>query len=321
MLHFLTGRLIQAIIVLMTMSVLIQGLITLMPGDPIDLMITTDPRITSEQIDALRKAYGLDQSFWQRYGNWLHMVLSGDLGYSRLYAMSVSDILSSRLINTAMLLGLGLLFSLMIAFPIGIAAAQRPHSSFDVTINMLCFAGISIPPFWLALILIIVFAVTLGWLPAGGIAPIGPHYWWERLEYAILPLVTFIIVTVGVYIRYIRIAVRNTMHHDYIRTARAKGLSESKVVWNHALRNALIPVVTVIALDFGTLFSGTLIIETVFDWPGMGSLIYKAIQGNDYPIAMVSLLIVTAMTLTGNYLADIVYALIDPRIRIDRHGR
>ena len=203
----------------------------------------------------------------------------------------------------------------MIALPAGIFAATRPYSLSDYGINLAAFAGLSIPPFWLGILLILLFAVTLGWLPAGGTADAGgATALWERLQYLILPIASLTIAGVGGHTRYMRASMIETLRQDYIRTARAKGLSESRVVLGHALRNAMIPVVTVIALDLGVLFSGALITETVFAYPGMGKLIFDAIMGNDYNLALVGLLLATALTLIGNLLADIAYASLDPRI-------
>ncbi|MCB2100817.1 MAG: ABC transporter permease, partial [Rhodobacterales bacterium] len=180
------------------------------------------------------------------------------------------------------------------------------------------FAGISVPPFWLALLLILLFAVTLGWLPAGG-QPLDPGGgFWDGAKYLVLPAVSLTLASVGGHTRYMRAAMVETLRQDHIRTARAKGLSERRVVLHHALRNALIPVVTIIALDFGYLFSGALITETIFAYPGMGKLIFDAIMGNDFNLALVALLFATGVTLAGNILADLAYAWLDPRIGFGR---
>jgi len=312
---FLIRRVFHSLIVLFVMSVIIYGLIGLMPGDPIDLMISADPHITSVDAARLRLINGLDQPLWSRYLNWLHSALAGDFGYSRLYAQPVWQVIVPALSNTLVLLLSSLTLALLIAIPAGIFAATRPYSLSDYGINLAAFAGISMPPFWLGILLILVFAVLLGWFPAGGTAEAaGAVTLWDRAQYLILPVASLTIAGVGGHTRFMRASMIETLRQDYIRTARAKGLSESRVVLGHALRNAMIPVVTVIALDLGVLFSGALITETVFAYPGMGKLIFDSIMGNDYNLALVGLLMATGLTLLGNLLADAAYAGLDPRI-------
>ncbi|HEX9570517.1 MAG TPA: ABC transporter permease, partial [Rhodospirillales bacterium] len=189
-----------------------------------------------------------------------------------------------------------------------------PYSKLDYAVNALAFAGISVPSFWLGLMLIVVFAVLLGVLPAGGTGELSKGGVWENLKYLVLPVATLTIASVGGHARYMRAAMIETLRQDYIRTARAIGAGETRVVLHHALRNALIPVVTIIALDFGNLFSGALITETIFSWPGMGRLIYDSVMGNDFNLALVALLLATLLTLVGNFLADVAYVWLDPRI-------
>ncbi|MBL6957870.1 MAG: ABC transporter permease [Rhodospirillales bacterium] len=314
MTRHLLDRLIQSAVVLAVMSFVIYGLMGLMPGDPVDLMISANPKITSEDAERLRALYGLDKPLIERYANWLGAALGGDFGFSRLHAKPVFEVLIPALGNTVVLLGASFALSLLIALPSGIWAATRPYSKTDYTVNLLAFAGISVPPFWLALLLIIVFAVLLGVLPAGGMGTVGAEGLWDTLKHLVLPVATITIASVGGHTRYMRAAMIETLRQDYIRTARAKGLPESRVVLGHALRNALIPVVTIIALDFGTLFSGALITETIFSYPGMGKLIFDAIMGNDFNLALIALLFATVLTLVGNLLADIAYVSLDPRI-------
>lgn len=316
MLRYVTLRLLQAALVLAGMSFVIYSLMGLMPGDPIDLMIGGNPHLTPTDAARLRTLYGLDLPVWQRYLNWLAAATAGDLGYSRLFGLPVTAVLGERLVNTLTLMVPSLLLTLAIAFPAGVAAARRPNSVLDGAIGLACFAGISVPPFWLALMLIMGFAVGLGWLPAGGLGPAGTGSAAERLPYLILPVLTLTLANLGGYTRYIRAAVREALRQDYIRTARAKGLPEGRTVWHHALPNALIPVITIIALEFGALFSGALITETMFAWPGLGKLIADAVLGNDYNLALVALLLATAMTQAGNLLADLGYAALDPRISL-----
>jgi peptide/nickel transport system permease protein len=296
------------------MSFVIYGLLGLMPGDPIDLMISADPKLTSEDAVRLRELYGLDKSIMERYGNWLGAALSGDFGYSRLFAKPVPDVLFPALANTVVLIGTAIGLSLLIGLPAGLIVALKPYSKLDYTINLLAFSGISMPAFWLALLLIILFAVTLGILPAGGTGELSAGGAWSKLQFLVLPVMTLTIASVGGHTRYMRAAMLETLRQDYIRTAKAKGAGQVRVVLVHALRNAMIPVVTIIALDFGFLFSGALVTETVFAYPGMGKLIFDSIMGNDFNLALVALLLATSVTLIGNLLADLAYAWLDPRI-------
>jgi peptide/nickel transport system permease protein len=282
--RFIAQRFAESLLVLAIMSFVIYGLIGLMPGDPIDLMVSSDPDLTPADGARLRALYGLDQPIVVRYWRWLTAALSGDLGYSRLHAR-----------------------------PVLVVAAVKPRSALDNLINMIAFAGISIPPFWLAILLIMLFAVSLGWLPAGGMGEAGGGLG-SRIEHLVLPLLALTLATVGGILRFVRAAMMEALRQDYIRTARAKGVSRGRVVVGHALRNAMIPVATILALNFGALFSGALITETMFGWLGMGKTIYDAILGNDYNLALVGLLFATATTLLANLAADMAYAWLDPRI-------
>ncbi len=314
MARFITLRFVEMLVVCAIMSFVIYGLIGLMPGDPIDAMITADPRLTSADAARLKELYGLNQPIYRRYVAWAAAALSGDFGYSRLYYTPTIVALLPRLGNTAVLMGASFVLSLAIALPLGVAAARRPGTLLDANINLFSFAGISVPPFWLALMLILVFAVALGWLPAGAAATIGDGGVLDRLRHLVLPVTTLTVASVGTYVRFMRAAMIEALRQDYIRTARAKGASESRLVWGHALRNALIPVITVVALSFGSLFSGALITETMFAYPGMGKLIYDAILGNDFNVALAGLLFATLLTVLSNLAADIAYAAADPRI-------
>jgi peptide/nickel transport system permease protein len=204
--------------------------------------------------------------------------------------------------------------TLAIAWPFGILASRRPGSLFDSAANLLSFAAISVPSFWLALMLILIFAVSLGWLPAGGDATIGEGGLIDRARHLALPVLTLTLVNFGIHLRYMRAAIGETLGQDYIRTARAKGASEARILLGHALRNALVPVITVVALSFGALFSGALVTETMFAYPGMGKLIYDSVLDNDFNLALAGLLFATLMTLLANLAADIAYAVVDPQI-------
>jgi peptide/nickel transport system permease protein len=316
-LRYLIHRLLEAAFVLLLMSFCIYGLLGLMPGDPIDLMASGDPNITSEDIARLKEVYGLDRPLYERYWNWMKGAAQGDFGYSRLQARPVLEVLLPRLGNTCLLMGISLLLAFAIALPAGVLAALRPRSWYDYTLNLFAFAGISMPSFWLALLLILLFAVQLGWLPAGGVQTVGVDRVGDRVAHLVLPVLTLTVLTVGGLLRFTRAAMIEALRQDYIRTARAKGLGPYGVVVGHALRNAMIPVVTVLALSFGALFSGALIVETMFAYLGMGKLIYDSIMGNDFNVALVGLLFATLLTLASNLGADVVYAWLDPRISYD----
>ena len=314
MTFYVTKRLAESLIVLLVMSFVIYALMALMPGDPIDIMVQSGPHLTPADATRLKEIYGLDQPLGKRYANWFFSAVQGDFGYSRIHNRPALEVLAPRLTNTAWLMLASLLFSLIIALPIGIYSALHPYSKTDYLVNFLALGGISIPVFWLALMLIVVFSVWFGWLPAGGMHTVGERGLADSLRHMILPVVTLSIASIGSLTRYVRSAMMEVLRNDYIRTARAKGLSQSTIVFKHALRNAMIPVVTVIALSFGTLFSGALITETMFSYLGMGKLIYDSIIGNDFNMALVSLLFATALVLTSNLLADLIYAWLDPRI-------
>ena len=311
---WLIRRLFHVTLVMAIMSVVIYALIGLMPGDPIDLMIAADPKMTPADAVRLRALYGLDLPLATRYWNWLSALFNGDLGYSRLYGQPVDAVLLPALCATLKLLGLAFILSLLIALPVGVIAGLRPQGALDYGVNFVAFAGVSVPQFWLALLLIILFAVQLQWLPAGGPPPSEAGLQMTLIHY-VLPVLCITIASVGDHTRFIRSSVIDVMRQDYIRTAIAKGAGPGRIILRHTLRNAMLPVVTVIALDFGFLFSGALITETMFAWPGMGKLIFDSIMGNDFNLALVALLLATFVTLAGNLLADIAYALLDPRIR------
>jgi peptide/nickel transport system permease protein len=319
--RYLASRAVEIAVTLALMSFVVYLLIGLMPGDPIEMMIASDPRMTSEDAARLRALYGLDKPLLERYLAWALQIAQGNFGYSGSFGQPVLAVLKPRLLNTLELAGLAFVLSIAIALPLGIWAAAHPRSRTDYLINLFCFAGISTPPFWLALLLITLFAVTLGWLPAGGMADLRPGaslhtVLAEKLRFAALPVLTLTLLQLGGYTRFMRGAMIETLRQDYIRTARAKGVAERGVLWGHAFVNALAPVLTVLGLSFGGLFSGALITETMFAWPGMGKTIYQAILDNDYNLALVGLLIATFTTIVGNLLADLALVAVDPRVSI-----
>ncbi len=314
MIRFTAIRLLEIAALLALLSFVIYGLIGLMPGDPIDLMRNADPRMTAADAARLKAVYGLDQPLLSRYLAWAGQALGGDLGYSRLFAAPVWSAVLPRLGNSLLLMGLSLILALLLALGLGTAAARQPNSRLDTTINMVCFAAISVPTFWLALVLILIFAAGLGWLPASGMATTGLGGATDRLRHLVLPVATLTIASLGGYTRYVRAAMRDALVQDHVRTARAKGASEARVILHHALRNALIPVTTILALSFGGLVSGALVTETMFAYPGMGKLIFDAVMGNDYNLALAALLLAAVTTMLANLAADLAYGWLDPRV-------
>jgi len=299
---------------LLIMSFVIYILLGLMPGDPIDIMASGDPDMTSDDVARLKALYGLDQPLTTRYWHWLTNVVSGDFGFSRIHALPVLEVLGPRLWNTTILMGVSFILALAIAIPAGVIAATRARTWVDYLINLIAFAGFSLPSFWLALLLILLFSVQLGWLPAGGVQSVGHDDWADWLLHLIMPVTALTVLTMGRIIRFTRGAMIEALRQDYIRTAEAKGLSPYGVIVGHALQNAMIPVITVLALDFGALFSGALVIEQIFSYQGMGKLIYDSILGSDFNVALVGLLFATMLTLASNLMADLVYGWLDPRI-------
>lgn len=322
---YILRRLVQTIFVIIILSYVCFGLMTLMPGDPVELLISANPKITAEDVARLRDFYGLDKPAYVRYLNWVKDISSGDLGYSRTYRIPATEMLGPSLKATFILSMISLVFSLAIAIPLGIYCALRPNSKFDYYINLVNFVGISAPSFFLGIVLIILFAVMLppliGFgLPAGGYQTTGMVYdnifqeLLDKSKYLILPVVSLSVQSIGRFSRFARSAMLEAMRNDFIRTARAKGMSEKVVIWKHGFRNALIPLITIIAISLSSIFSGALITETLFAYPGVGRLIYTSIIGNDFNVAMVSFIISIAMVLIMNLVADLLYGVADPRI-------
>ena len=320
MTSYILRRIIQTLAVVVILSYVCFNLMTLMPGDPVELMISANPKITPEDVIRLREFYGLDQPSYKRYMNWVNDIRHGELGYSRTYRIPVTEMLAPALGATATLSLLSLGLSLLIAIPIGIICALKPNSKLDYFVNLFNFAGISMPSFFLGIILIIIFAVWLGWLPAGGYQTTGMVYdsWWAEMldkgKYLILPVVSLSVQSIGYFARFARSAMMEAMRNDFIRTARAKGLSEQVVIWRHGFRNALIPLITVIAISFSAVFSGALITESLFAYPGIGRMLFTSIIGNDFNVAMVSFIISIIMVLIMSLVADLLYGVADPRI-------
>jgi peptide/nickel transport system permease protein len=320
MITYILRRIVQTLFVIVILSYVCFGLMNLMPGDPVELMISANPKITSEDVVRLRAFYGLDQPIYKRYFSWVSDIVQGDLGYSRTYRIPVTEMMGPALTATCILSVVALVFSLMVAIPLGIYCALKPNSKADYFINLFNFAGISMPSFWLGIVLIIIFAVNIKIFPAGGYQTTGLEYssWFQEFldksMYLVLPVISISIRSIGGFSRFTRSAMLEAMRNDFIRTARAKGLSNQVVIWRHGFRNALIPLVTIVAISLSSIFSGALITETLFAYPGVGRLIYSSVMGNDFNVAMVSFMISVSMVLLMNLVADLLYGVVDPRI-------
>lgn len=313
--RYVTRRLIQAVPLLVLISIAAFAILKLSPGGPL-AAYEANPDVTPDDLARLEKAFGLDQPLHIQYFAWIAKFVTGDWGFSYAYHQQVLGLIGERLPNTIYLMGIVYVVTLLIAVPVGIFVATRQYSWSDHIVTGATFAFLSTPTFWLGLLLIIVFGLQLRWLPLGGVAtPDAPFDIGDRVRHLILPVLTLSLVGVGRYTRFLRASMLETIHGEYIRTARAKGLRERTVVLRHALKNAAIPLVTVAALDLPDLFVGALVTEQIFGWPGMGRLYWDAATRFDYPILMGVLVVSAALIVLANLLADVVYGYLDPRIR------
>ena len=300
----------------------IYAMLGLMPGDPFDLLIASNPSVTSQDVVRLKKVYGLDQPIHIRYLKWLNqVVIKRDFGFSRVYKQPTLEIMEGRISNTLKLMVTAFVISLIFAIPIGIYSATHHYSVLDYIFSIGAFTGISVPSFWLGIMLIMIFSEKWGLFPAGGMGTIGVHYWGDKVRYYVLPVLSISLQTTGAWVRYLRSSMLEVIRQDYIRTARAKGLDEETILYKHAFKNALIPLITILALSLPGLVSGATITEMVFAWPGMGRLLLESVMSTDYYVAMIAFLFLAALTLLSNFVADLLYVIVDPRIRIrGKHG-
>ena len=312
---YIARRLIQALPLLLGISVASFAILKAVPGGPL-AAYESNPNVTDEDLRRLEHSFGLDQPLPVQYVNWLSKFLVGDWGYSFVSHQPVLGLIGERLPNTVYLMGTVFLTVLVLAIPIGVLTAVRQYSWFDHVITGTTFAFLSTPTFWLGLLLIIVFGLQLRLFPLGGMATLGaPFDPIDRLRHLVLPVATIALVQLGSHVRYLRASMLETISQDYMRTARAKGLGEPVVVLRHALKNAAIPLVTVVALDLPELFVGALVTEQIFGWPGMGRLFWDSATRADYPVLMGILAVSSALIVLANLLADVVYGYLDPRIR------
>lgn len=308
MTRILATRVAQIALTLAILSFCAFALIALMPGDPIEVAIAGDPRLTSEDAARMRALHGLDRPFAERYLAWAGGLLRGEFGYSRLFAQPVAALLGPALLSTLALAGSALLIALTLGVALGALAASRPRAAPGV--DAIAVMGQAMPTFWLGILLIIAFAVTLGWLPAGGAPEAG-----AGLTYLVLPVATLAIAHLAAYARHSAASLEATLTEPWIRTARARGASEARVLVRHAFPNAALPVLQIAALDAGALAGGALVTETVFARPGMGKLLYDAVMGNDTNLALVALLLVALTTMLATLGADLAQRALDPRLR------
>lgn len=325
---YLLKRLLQTILVLAALSALLFYLFHLMPGRAEDQILAQNPDLSRAEVDRIRALRGLDRPVSARYACWVigrrnsactwwpsRGLLRGDLGHSSIHHVPVAQVLAQRTPNTLRLMLPAMLLALLLTVPLGVLAATRSGRTADHLVTAFTFVGVCSPMHWLALLFIFVFALELPWLPAGGIAGVGDESLGSYVHHAVLPVLVAAVFFAGRWTRYLRAAIRETLGADFLDTARAKGLSEGRVVWVHALRYALLPLITVVTQSLPALFSGTLVLERVFTYPGVGLLIFESIEGDDHLVAVVVVLIAAAATMLAMLLGDVAYWIADPRTR------
>jgi peptide/nickel transport system permease protein len=313
---YLLRRLLIAIPSLLGISIVLFTVLALAPGDPFEEM-ATNPNIPPEVRLALRAKFGIDDPVYVRYIRWLTAMLQGDWGFSFASRVNVDDLILQRLPATIFVIGSSQVLALAIALPVGIYAATRPYSVFDQIANTFAFIGFSLPTFFTGLLFILVFSIWLDWLPfvfRSDIDATGWRWYWEQIRQAIMPVMVLGLFQAASYTRYVRSAVLDVIRLDFVTTARAKGLGEKRVIVKHVVRNALIPVVTLVALQMPTVFGGAIVTEQIFRVPGIGSLLISAILSNDTPVIMAVTFVFACLVVFFNLLADVLYGWLDPRI-------
>lgn len=318
MLNFLIHRWLLLIPTLALASILIFAIVTLAPGDPVRAKLGTEA--TPQQVAAERQRLGLDQPIPVRYAVWLSDVAHLNLGRSLINGRPVTTLIGDAFPNTVRLALTAFVLSLAIGIPLGALAAVKSNSRLDALITGVTSLGLAIPAFWLGLMLILFFAVTLQLLPPSGLGTPGQP-WYVSFEYLLLPMLTIAVSNIAVIARFVRSAMLDTLSADYVRTARAKGVGERSVLGRHALRNALLPVVTVLGIQFGRLLGGAVVTEAVFAYPGIGFLVVSSIQNRDYPVVQGTLMLVVVIFLLTSMVVDLSYAYLDPRVTLQSRGR
>ncbi|MBY5540825.1 ABC transporter permease [Rhizobium leguminosarum] len=318
MLQYSLRRLIIGIGMLVALSMLIFLLLRLTPGDPIDAYIDPNLPMSPSDLADLRRSLGLDQPLPVQYLGWLQQALTGNLGYSiKRLDQPVLGLVLSRIGPTVLLMGTALAFAIVAGITCGVIGAVRRNSLADLSLSVVALAGISSPAFLSALIGLYIFSVRLHWMPSGGMLTPGEEFsLGDLLHHLILPAALLSVAQAALIMRYMRASLLEVLNQDYVRTARAKGVREFWVITKHALRNALLPIVTLIGSTIGLAIGGAIFIESVFNWPGMGLLLVDAVQTRDYPVIMGATLVIGACVIVVNLLTDITYAVVDPRIKV-----
>ena len=315
---YLVRRLLIAIPSLLGISVVLFTVLALAPGDPFE-ELATNPNVPPQVRMALRLKFGLDDPVPVRYVHWLTAMLSGDWGFSFVSRVNVDQLIVQRLPATLFVIGAAQLLALAIALPVGVYAAMRPYSLFDQIANTLAFVGFSLPTFFTGLLFILLFSIYLDWLPfvyRADIDATGWRWYWENARQAVMPIAVLGLFLGASLTRFVRSAVLDVMRLDYVTTARAKGLGERVVIIKHVVRNALIPVVTLIALQMPAIFGGAIVTEQIFRIPGIGSLLISAILSNDTPVIMAVTFVFACLVVLLNLIADVLYGWLDPRITL-----
>jgi len=311
---YLARRILEAVVLVFIVTVVTFFLIHAAPGGPV---LLSNPELSREQIQQMRQTLGLDDPLPVQYLRWLSNVLRGNLGMSYSTVEPVTSLVANRLPNTLLLSGLALVLSFAVSVPLGVVSALRRNSLLDRLVTGFSFVGMAVPVFWLGIVLILLFAVQLRLLPAGGMFTPGmPFSLTDRLRHLVLPTLVLVVLNLAAFIRYTRSAMLTVLAEDYIRTARAKGLTETRVVVGHALKNGLIPVVSVLGVYVPRVVSGAAITEAVFAWPGMGQLAVQAASNRDYPVVLGVTLTVALVVVLSSLLTDLAYAYLDPKIRL-----
>ncbi|MCC6703738.1 MAG: ABC transporter permease [Thermomicrobiales bacterium] len=315
--QYLMRRLLLIPLLVIGITLLDFMFINLTPGDPVSALMNPNELVgmDPQQIEFRREQLGLNKPIVERYVIWLKEMATGNLGYSIAKSQPVSTLMWNGIKNTVVLMGLSIVISAVIGILFGIISALKPHSWVDYLLTTAAFVGVGMPSFFFALILINVGALNLGWFPTSGIITPGDGSLTDRLQHLVLPLIALSINGSGSIMRYMRAGLIEVMHEDYVTTARAKGLKGSSVVMSHAVRNALLPIITVLGLQIPRLFGGAVVIETIFNIPGIGLTMVQAMNTKDYPLIMGGILLTGIMVLISSLIADIAYAIADPRIR------
>ncbi len=316
--QYVIRRVLINIPVLLAVTVIIFALINLAPGDPLDFYTNEDLGVTRESLAHLEERFGLNDPMYVRYFKWLGATLQGDLGFRFKNGDDVAEVLVLRLQRTLLLMGTALTVGIVVGISLGVFIGLHQYSFWDFSLTGLSFVGISIPAFVAGIFGLYIFSVKLGWFPSGGMRTIGkPESLLDLMYHLVLPAGTLAIFYTATFMRYQRFSILEVKQADYIRTAQAKGLKSRVITWRHSLRNAILPVVTIIGLSIPNLVAGALFMETIYSWPGMGSLFVDAVAARDYPMVMGVMLVSAVVVLLANLATDLAYAAVDPRIRYE----